>query len=262
MENFDQQHIIHATVENLVFLHKILFKRLFKRKEDVLIAHSDVADATFNYVINAKFTKDNVEKRIRETLSYFPPHVPYIWWTAPTDTPMNLQEHLIANGLVCQSDDPGMWCDLSQVAATHQKSELHIKRVLDQESLKAFSDISSKVSEHELFYDYLLKYLSEEHYGNDSPLEFFVGYYKNTPVTTGLLVLHAGVAGIYYIATLSETRGKGFGSDMVHYLQLRAKTQGMRFATLQAAKDGVKIYQRHGFKECCYFQEYVPNIIE
>ena len=73
------------------------------------------------------------------------------------------------------------------------------------------------------------------------------------------MVTHANVAGIYYVATIPTQRNKGFGTAMMKHLLSLAKGEGYVIATLQASHDGLFLYERLGFKQCCQFMEYATN---
>jgi len=93
-------------------------------------------------------------------------------------------------------------------------------------------------------------------YGEGSPFEIYVGYIESIPVVTGILVMHANVGGIYYIMTHPDYRKRGYGTEMMTFLLLRAKEKGYHMATLQASRSGRSLYQKLGFEPKCRFIEY------
>jgi ribosomal protein S18 acetylase RimI-like enzyme len=54
-------------------------------------------------------------------------------------------------------------------------------------------------------------------------------------------------AGIYYISTRPEFRGRGLGGAVVEYLKRAARERGFRYVTLLATPSGRPLYERHGF---------------
>ena len=84
----------------------------------------------------------------------------------------------------------------------------------------------------------------------------YVGYLDEKPVVTGILVLHANVGGIYYVATIPRHRKKGYGTAMMELMLAEAKHRGYHMATLQASKEGKHLYERLGFKACSIYKEY------
>ena len=68
-------------------------------------------------------------------------------------------------------------------------------------------------------------------------------------VATASLALHAGIAGIYNVATLPKARGKGFASALTAHVAAEARASGATIAALQASEMGLNVYRRLGFRE-------------
>lgn len=77
----------------------------------------------------------------------------------------------------------------------------------------------------------------------------WVGYRDGVPVATAALVVSAGVAGIYNVATLPGYRTRGVGEVMTRYAIAEAerKAPGAPLV-LQSTKQGLRIYERLGFR--------------
>ncbi|MFW9875877.1 MAG: GNAT family N-acetyltransferase [Candidatus Thorarchaeota archaeon] len=106
-------------------------------------------------------------------------------------------------------------------------------------------------------FDIIFKNIPENIYQGKSPFRMYIGSYNGKIVTTGVLVFHADVAGIYYIVTDPKERRKGYATDMMNYLLNEAKKENYEIAVLQASEMGKEVYKKIGFEECCVFQEFV-----
>ena len=136
------------------------------------------------------------------------------------------------------------------------QNSLDIHRIEDRQKLKDFAAIFIALCRYKAIYEEYYQLIPPILYQRQTPIRFYVGYEGNTPVTTGLLVLHANVAGVYYIMTHPSYRRKGYGSAMMHHLLKCAKQEGFHLATLQASEEGKSLYERMGFRRSCLFVEY------
>jgi GNAT superfamily N-acetyltransferase len=75
----------------------------------------------------------------------------------------------------------------------------------------------------------------------------FVGYARGEPVCTSGLVVTAGVAGIYWVATLERFRGRGYGEAVTWQAVAAGREMGCDVASLQASELGRPVYERMGF---------------
>jgi ribosomal protein S18 acetylase RimI-like enzyme len=81
------------------------------------------------------------------------------------------------------------------------------------------------------------------------PAHHYLGYLNDVPVVTSTLLLAAGVAGIYNVATVPEARGQGAGSIMTLMPLHAARKMGYRAGVLQSSEMGFNVYRRLGFEK-------------
>ena len=85
----------------------------------------------------------------------------------------------------------------------------------------------------------------------------YVGTHGGEPVTSGFAVRTGSTMGMYWIATIPEARGRGFGDAMTRRIVADAAAAGCDVAVLQASDMGRPIYTRIGFRTVIEYDIYV-----
>lgn len=92
----------------------------------------------------------------------------------------------------------------------------------------------------------------------DAPQWFYVGYLAGQPVAASELTIGGWVVGMYNVCTLEAYRRRGFGMALTLRPLLDAREAGHGVGVLQAAEQGVGIYERIGFRSFGGITEYKP----
>jgi len=67
-------------------------------------------------------------------------------------------------------------------------------------------------------------------------------------LATGRLQLNSTEEGqIRSMAVVTDMQGKGLGSDIIRYIETKAKERNLRYITLDARENAVKFYEKNGY---------------
>jgi GNAT superfamily N-acetyltransferase len=93
----------------------------------------------------------------------------------------------------------------------------------------------------------------------DAPqVRLYSGLVDGAVVATSMLIATGAVAGIYWVATLEEHRGRGYGEALTAAAIAGGREFGCRTASLQASKLGRPVYQRMGFEHVLDYVSLLP----
>lgn len=83
----------------------------------------------------------------------------------------------------------------------------------------------------------------------DGTAELFAARSGGRILSTSMLFLHDGLAGIYCVATRPEARGKGLGAYVTSEPLRMARKKGYKTGILQSSEAGYPVYKRIGFRD-------------
>jgi hypothetical protein len=84
-----------------------------------------------------------------------------------------------------------------------------------------------------------------------------VGYLRGVPVSCAMVMMSHSIAGIYWVGTVRDARGKGAAEACTRAVANEALRRGARIVVLQASKFGEPIYRRMGFREITRYPWYM-----
>lgn len=80
-------------------------------------------------------------------------------------------------------------------------------------------------------------------------VEVVLALLDDRPVATALVLHSHAMAGVYYVGTLEEARGRGLGELVTGAVTNRGFERGAAFVGLQASPMGEPIYRRMGYRD-------------
>lgn len=84
-----------------------------------------------------------------------------------------------------------------------------------------------------------------------------VGYLRGEPVSCAMAMMSHSIAGIYWVGTVPDARGKGIAGACTRAVVNEALRRGARFAVLQASQFGEPLYREMGFREITRYPWYM-----
>lgn len=220
--------------------------------------HTEVPFPWFNGVLASRPAADGDGESVRAASAWFKARGvrTFTWWLGATVPRQGWEDVLRSEGFRPSEGPPGMAVDLRGLKEEGKTPPgFHVAPVADKKTLEAWT--------HTLICGFGLPADWEEPFlammsglGLDLPMRNYLGYLDGRAVGTSNLFLGAGVAGVQFVATLPEARGRGLGGAMCLWPLLEARQMGYRIGVLQSSEAGLPVYRRLGFQEVCRVEHY------
>lgn len=218
---------------------------------------------SLNGVLHTRLATDEpayVQRKITETQNHFRERgVGMGWSVGKTTFPANLDSYLEVQGFTYEGvETVGMAVDIAAVKAEPRWPEgLAIAEIQNQETLKLLRLLEMKgfgatVEAAQNYYDVYVAV----GFGPGRVWRHYLGWLNGEAVSMASLLFHAGVAGIYGIATRPEARQKGVGTAMTLHAINEARAQGYCIAILTPTEMSEHIYREMGFREYTRIRHY------
>jgi GNAT superfamily N-acetyltransferase len=211
------------------------------------------------YACLASADERYVLRKIGEVMDYFGARgVTFGWSVGPSTRPSQLATILESRGFAYSASTKGMAIDLLAMREdVPHNTGLVVTEIQDLDQLRILRDMEMQgfgVTEEtaQRYYDVY----AGAGFGNGLPLHHFIGWLRGVPVAIASLLYHAGVAGIYGVATIPEARRQGVGATMTLHVLNVARSTGYRIAILSPTSMSEAIYRRIGFNEYCKIHHY------
>jgi GNAT superfamily N-acetyltransferase len=202
-----------------------------------------------------KQEKEYVEMKIKQVLRYFQDKgMREIGWSVGTDCqPANMLDYLKRHGFQEQREaNVGMALNMTEMQVEiNRVADLVINEIEEPAGLTVIKQLEMACfgSSEELAQNYCEMYTGVG-FGQGTAWRHFSGWWQGKPVASTSLLFHAGVAGIFGVATAPEARRQGIARAMVLHAIEQARRAGYRIAILSPTEMSEGIYRRLGFRSC------------
>jgi GNAT superfamily N-acetyltransferase len=169
----------------------------------------------------------------------------------------DLEQACAALGLLRVADNPGMVID-RPVADAPAPSGFELRGVRDIGTARDFGIVAAEAyATSGLRRESAARLFAMPERLLSPHLRAFVGYIDDTPCSCAMALLSHGIAGIYWVGTIPEARGKGFAAQCTRAVGNEALERGARFVVLQASDQGEPVYRRMGYQEFTRYPWYI-----
>lgn len=181
----------------------------------------------------------------------------FSWWQDTSVPPGSWDRALEAQGFAATKGPPGMAMDLNTLPPKIQLSpDLQIRAIGEPEEMREYNRALTLGFEFPDSWEApLLEFFTRP--GVALPIRHYLGELSGEHAGTATLLLGAGVAGIYNIATLPEARRRGIGTALTLQPLYDARDLGYRVGILHADPDGYGVYEKIGFQQYCEMDHHI-----
>jgi ribosomal protein S18 acetylase RimI-like enzyme len=182
------------------------------------------------------------------------------WLVLPGTKPDDLVQHLRSRRAQRIGEVPGMVAGTADMPPATEIPGFRIERVEGIQQQRLWARLAASASGWDQAAAFEFERL-EASFGLSvyETRPRFIGYLDDRPVATSALVLEAGVAGLYAVATLPLARRRGIGSEMTAAPLRMLDASRWPMATLQSSPLGLGVYERLGFRRICQFELYLQR---
>ncbi|CCH53771.1 acetyltransferase [Fibrisoma limi BUZ 3] len=183
---------------------------------------------------------------------------PFCLWIDETNLTEPVQARLVQLELTRAGVEPGMVLDLGTYRPVADERHRNARVAANPQEVADFADVVARNwSPADQNVTAYYQQTASQYLASDSGVMLTIYYEHDKPVSViELFPTDDQTIGLYCLATLDEYRGRGIGSALMTYALNIAKEAGYTTAILQASEDGIRIYERLGFRVTTTYFEY------
>lgn len=223
------------------------------RRGSIWAIQTGIESADLNAVWSDKPLMSSDRITIQEIKrDYLRAGLPFWWWVPPSSQTQSTVKVLESEGFYFVESIPSMLADLMMMPDEEPSdAAVSLSLVKNRQEMNIWEDVSFagfdfRPETKEQYH----RFVSKFNLNDDAPQKFFLASVHGKPVATSLLFLNGSAAGVYFVSTLADHRKKGIGLTLTRATMHYARIAGARYATLQSSPDGLRVYEKTGFKQC------------
>jgi ribosomal protein S18 acetylase RimI-like enzyme len=185
--------------------------------------------------------------------------VPWGFGVSPLSRPVDLEEILVRHGFRLEEELPRLAAEIERIPMGEVAPEgVEVRRVEDDRVLGVWVDTLARgFGMDEPRRAAMARVSSGAGLEPEGPWIRFLGLLEGRPVATSGVFFAEGLASIINVATVSEVRRQGIGTEMTVAALRCALERDYRVAVLGTTEMGRGIYERMGFREVAWTRLYV-----
>ena len=258
--DLSSEEIVHACEENYINYWRLVGmtpNAEFSEEGGVTRCVTGISQDVFNVVLKCNLDERNVEKRVDETIAYFKSRrIPLLWHTGLTTEPRDIGRYLEARGFPHDYDLAAMAIDLEEVDDERDPTEeIVVRQVADEKDCTHWTNsLASSWESPPGASDWMMQNACfnmrlEQERGMNLPRRMYLGYLGGRPAGVCMLVWDNRIAGIEMVGTVDIARRKGVGMFVITRALRDARSMGFKFVVVLATIEGVRLYEKCGFKK-------------
>jgi len=252
--------IVRACEENYINYWRCVGRSAnaeFSEDEGITRCVTGIRQDVFNVVLKCDLEGQDIEKRIDEAILEFKSRrVPLLWHTGVTSRPRDIGKYLEARGFPHDYDLAAMAADLTSIPESEGLQEGVSVRPVESESecthwteCLARSWESPPGTSRWMQDNACFNLRVEKELGLNLPRRMYLGLLDGRPAGACMLVWDDEIAGLEMVGTVHQARYKGVGSALVNRALRDAASMGFGFVVVLATVEGVRLYEKCGFKK-------------
>jgi len=210
----------------------------------------------FNVVLKCNLDLDTIDSKIDEAVNYYRSRrIPLIWHAGLISEPKDIGKYLEAHGFPNDYNLTAMAADLDELDDEKDTpNDITIKIVTDDDTSKYWVECLAESWESP---KELISWMNnnacftpsiERKLGIALPKKTYLAYLDEKPVSTCMLMWDEDIIGLEMVGTISSAQKKGIGSAIINAALSDAYKMGFKFVVVLGTIEGVKLYNKCGFK--------------